>query len=192
MEKEKKLNITKEKLINAAAELADECADGSEVTSRAIAKRAGVQLAMINYCFGSREALLYEAFSRNERKYMDFALVQNILLSELPPKEKLRKMHYIAAEYFINEYKFTKAVMGYVLLHRDLSREQSSLPFVIAHFSGRKTAQECKIIAYELSSMLQLVIFRLDEFAELSEMNLRDNEQLHKFIDMRIDLLLGD
>ena len=25
-----------------------------------------------------------------------------------------------------------------------------------------------------------------------SEMNLRDTEQLHKFIDMRIDLLLGD
>jgi len=192
MEKEKKLNITKEKLINAAAELICEGADGSDATSRAIAKRAGVQLSMINYCFGSREALLYEVFLRNGQKYRDSLKISEISHSEQPPKEKLRKMHYIAAEYFIKEYKITRAVMGYVLLHRDLSREQSSLPFVIAHFAGRKTEQECRIIAYELSSMLQLIIYRLEDFGELSGMDLRDTKQLHRLIDMRIDTLLGD
>ena len=192
MEKEKKLNITKEKLINAAAELICEGADGSDATTRAIAKRAGVQLAMINYCFKSREALLYEVFLRNGQKYRDSLKISEILRSELPPKEKLRKMHYIAAEYFVKEYKITRAVMGYVLLHRDLSEEQSSLPFVKAHFAGRKTDEECKIIAYELSSMIQLIIFRLDDFRELSGMDLRDKRQLHRLIDMRIDALLGD
>lgn len=192
MEKEKKLNITKEKLINAAAELICEGADGSDATTRAIAKRAGVQLSMINYCFGSREALLYEVFSRNRQKYIKSLKIEQILRSEISPKEKLRKMHYIAAEYFVKEYKITRAVMGYVLLHRDLSEEQSSLPFVKAHFAGRKTDEECKIIAYELSSMIQLIIFRLDDFRELSGMDLRDTKQLHRLIDMRIDTLLGD
>lgn len=192
MEKKKKLNITKEKLINAAAELICEGADGSDATSRAIAKRAGVQLSMINYCFGSREALLYEVFSRNRQKYIKSLKIEQILRSEIPPKEKLRKMHYIVAEFLIKEYKITRAVMGYVLLHRDLSREQSSLPFVKAHFAGRKTEQECRIIAYELSSMLQLIIYRLDDFRELTGMDLRDKKQLHRLIDMRIDTLLGD
>lgn len=192
MEKEKKLNITKEKLINAAAELICEGADGSDATSRAIAKKAGVHLSMINYCFGSREALLYEVFSRNRQKYIKSLKIEQILRSEIPPKEKLRKMHYIVAEFLIKEYKITRAVMGYVLLHRDLSREQSSLPFVKAHFAGRKTEQECRIIAYELSSMLQLIIYRLDDFRELAGMDLRDKKQLHRLIDMRIDTLLGD
>lgn len=188
----KKLNITREKLINAASELADECEDGAKLTSRAIAERAGVQLAMINYCFKSREALLYEVFSRNRQKYMKSLEIEQILRSEIPPKEKLRKMHYIVAEFLIKEHKFMRAVMGYVLLHRDLSGEQSSLPFVKAHFAGRKTDEECKIIAYELSSMLQLIIYRLDDFRELSGMDLRDTKQLHRLIDMRIDTLLGD
>lgn len=192
MEKEKKLDITKEKLMNAAAELADECEESSKLTARAITERAGVKLAMINYCFGSREALLYEVFSRNRQKYIKSLKIEQILRSEIPPKEKLRKMHYIVAEFLIKEYKFTRAVMGYVLLHRDLSEEQSSLPFVKAHFAGRKTDEECKIIAYELSSMLQLIIFRLDDFRELTGMDLRDTKQLHRLIDMRIDTLLGD
>lgn len=192
MEKEKKLNITKEKLINAAAELICEGADGSDATTRAIAKRAGVQLSMINYCFKSREALLYEVFSRNRQKYIKSLKIEQILRSEISPKEKLRKMHYIVAEFLIKEYKFTRAVMSYVLLHRDLSEEQSSLPFVKAHFAGRKTEQECRIIAYELSSMLQLIIYRLDDFGKLSGMDLRDKRQLHRLIDMRIDALLGD
>lgn len=192
MEKEKKLNSTKEKLITAAEELIDECANGSEVTSRAIAQRAGVQLAMINYCFGSRGALLYEVFSRNKQKYFELPEIAEMIRSEMSPKEKLRKLHYIAAEFLIKEYKFTRTVMEYVLLQRDLSQEQSSLPFVKAHFAERKTEQECKAIAYELSSMLQLIIYRIDDYQELTGMNLRDVEQLHKLIDMRINSLLGE
>lgn len=192
MKKEEKLGITKEKLINAAAELMDECNDGSEVTSRAIAERAGVRLSMINYCFGSREALLFEAFSRNERDYKDDPRIKSIIGSELSPKEKLRRMHYEVAEFLIKEYKFTKAVTGYVLLHRDLSKEPSSLPFIRAHFGGRRTEEECRVIAYELSSMMQLVIYRLDDFSGFSGFDLRDREQLHRFIDMRIDMLLGE
>lgn len=192
MKKDEKLNITKEKLINAAAELMNECSDGSEVTSRVIAERAGVRFSMINYCFGSREALLFEAFSRSERVYKDDPRIKKIVLSELSPKEKLRRMHYEVAEFLVKEYKFTKAVMGYVMLHRDLSKEPSSLPYIRAHFGGRKSEEECKLIAYELSSMMQLVIYRLDDFREFSGFDLRDSKQLHRFIDMRIDMLLGD
>lgn len=192
MKKAEKLGITKEKLINAAAELINEYSDGSEVTSRAIAGRAGVRLSMINYCFGSRDALLFEAFSRNEADYNNDPRIKSAICSELSPKEKLRKLHYETAEFLMKEYRFTKAVTGYVLLHRDLTKEPSSLPFIRAHFGGRKTEEECRVIAYELSSMMQLVIYRLEDFAVFSGFDLRDREQLHRFIDMRIDLLLGE
>lgn len=192
MKKDEKLGITKEKLINAAAELMEECTDGSKVTSRAITQRAGVKLAMINYCFGSREALLYEVFSRNEALYRNDPRIKSVILSDISPKEKLKRLHYTAAEFLIREYKFTKAVTGYVLLHRNLLKEPSSLPFIRAHFGERKTENECRIIAYELSSMMQLVIYRLEDFSEFSGIDLRDKEQLHRFIDMRIDMLLGD
>ena len=55
---------TKKQLLEAAEKLMKDCDAPSEVTSRAITEAAGVNLAMINYCFGSREKLLAEVFSK--------------------------------------------------------------------------------------------------------------------------------
>ena len=55
------LEKTRAALIEAAEKLMGQCEDPNEVTARAITKEAGVNLAMINYCFGSREELLFEA-----------------------------------------------------------------------------------------------------------------------------------
>ena len=46
MKKEEKLDITKQKLTDATEKLMNECADPSKVTSRKIARKAGVQLAV--------------------------------------------------------------------------------------------------------------------------------------------------
>ncbi|MCI7350052.1 MAG: hypothetical protein MSH60_04775 [Ruminococcus sp.] len=48
------------------------------MTSRVIAERAGVRLSMINYCFGSRECLLFEAFSRSEKDLRDDPRIKSI------------------------------------------------------------------------------------------------------------------
>ena len=47
------LEITKLALLDAAEKLMTGCDDPALVTSRTIAKEAGVNAAMINYCYGS-------------------------------------------------------------------------------------------------------------------------------------------
>ena len=69
MNKEEKLSITKSKLIESTTRLMEELDDPMMVTSREIAREAGVKAAMINYCFGSRENLLYQDI---QTQYMDF------------------------------------------------------------------------------------------------------------------------
>lgn len=192
IKRDEKLAVTKEKLLIAASELMNCCTDGSEVTSRAVAERAGVRLSMINYCFGSKEAMLYEAFVRKETEYLENPHMRSIIFLEISPKEKLKRLHYAAAEFLIGKYKFTRAITGYVLLHRDLSKEPASLPFVRAHFGDRKNEQECRLISYELSSMMQLVIYRLEDIKKHTGLDLRDREQLHSYIDMRIEMILGE
>ena len=192
MQKTEKLNITKNKLIEAAFCLMEESDDPLSVTSRQIAERAGTKPSMINYCFGSRENLLYETFQKQYLDFLNEAEVSKLIASDLEPKELLKKLHFIVAKCLVENPKFTKAITGHVLFVRDLGKESFSFPYVKKHYAGRKTDKECRLIAYELSSMMQLLIYRKEDIRESFGIDLDNDKQLKKYINMRIDLLLED
>ena len=192
MNKDAKLQITKDKLLQAAASLMEGMDDPMKVTSREIAKEAGVQPAMINYCFGSREDLIYCTFQKLYEDYMKEADVEAILKEDLSPKELLKRMHFVVARCLVTHFNFTKAITGFVLFKRDLSQESFSYPYVMKHYAGRKTEEECKLIAYELSTMMQLIIFRKEDIKRNFGIDLDNEDELRKYIDMRVDLLLGE
>ena len=191
MNKDEKLQITKDKLIDSTFRLMEEKDDPMSVTSRDIAAMAGVKPGMINYCFGSRENLIYQTF---QKQYLDFLKekeTEEIIRSDAPPKEILKKLHFIVAGCLVENPKFTKAVSGFVLFKRDLGRESFSYPYVYRHYEGKKTEAECRLIAYELSTMMQLIIYRSEDFRKDFGIDLTNPEELKHYIDMRIDLLLA-
>ena len=191
MQKDIKLGITKDKLIDATFELMEEADDPLNVTSRQIAERAGTKPSMINYCFGSRENLIYQTF---QKQYLDFLKeepIAELIASDISPKELLQKLHFIVAKCLVENPKFTKAISPFVLFERDLSKESFSFPYVKKHYAGRKTDRECRLIAYELSSMMQLMICRKDDLKRDFGIDLNNDKELKKYIDMRVDLLLA-
>jgi AcrR family transcriptional regulator len=191
MQKDVKLGITKEKLVDATFALMEEADDPLNVTSRQIAERAGVKPSMINYCFGSRENLIYQTF---QKQYLDFLKeepIAELIASDISPKELLKKLHFIVAKCLVENPKFTKAISPFVLFERDLSKESFSFPYVKKHYAGRKTDRECRLIAYELSSMMQLIICRKEDIKRDFGIDLDNAKELKKYIDMRIDLLLA-
>ena len=191
MQKDVKLGITKDKLIDATFALMEEADDPLNVTSRQIAERAGVKPSMINYCFGSRENLIYQTF---QKQYLDFLKeepIAELIASDISPKELLKKLHFIVAKCLVENPKFTKAISPFVLFERDLSKESFSFPYVKKHYAGRKTDRECRLIAYELSSMMQLMICRKEDIKRDFGIDLDNAKELKKYIDMRIDLLLA-
>ena len=191
MQKDVKLGITKEKLVDATFTLMEEADDPLNVTSRQIADRAGTKPSMINYCFGSRENLIYQTF---QKQYLDFLKeepIAELIASDISPKELLKKLHFIVAKCLVENPKFTKAISPFVLFERDLSKESFSFPYVKKHYAGRKTDRECRLIAYELSSMMQLIICRKDDLKRDFGIDLDNAKELKKYIDMRVDLLLA-
>ena len=191
MQKDVKLGITKEKLVDATFELMEEADDPLNVTSRQIADRAGVKPSMINYCFGSRENLIYQTFQKQYMGFLKDKDVEKLIASDIAPKDLLKKLHFIVAKCLVENPKFTKAITGYVLFNRDLSQESFSFPYVKKHYSGKKTDEECRLIAYELSAMMQLIVFRKDDIRESFGIDLNNDEELQKYIDRRVDLLLS-
>ena len=192
MQKDEKLNLTKEKLISATFALMEEADDPMGVTSRQIAGRAGVKPSMINYCFGSRENLIYQTFQKQYLSFLNETRIKKLIASDITPKDLLKKLHFTVATCLVENPKFTRAITGYVLFSRDLSKESFSYPYVKKHYAGRKTDKECMLIAYELSAMMQLIIYRKDEIRENFGIDLDKDRELRKYINMRIDLLLGD
>ena len=193
MRKEEKKNLTREKLLASTEKLIENTDDPFKVTSRQIAGESGMQAAMINYCFGSRENLIYRVF---EKKYESALSDHNVLAivnsDDLSPSDKLKELHFIIARFLINDFKYTKAITNYVLFKRDLSKEAFSVKYVMEHYKGTKSLSECKIISYELSTMLQLIIYRKDDFKCDMGIDLYDDNELRNLINLRIDLLLGE
>ena len=191
MQKDEKLNITKAKLIDATFALMEELDDPLNVTSRQIADRAGAKPSMINYCFGSRENLIYQTFQQQYMSFLKDKEIEKLIASDLAPKDLLKKLHFAVAKCLIENPKFTKAITGHVLFNRDLSQESFSFPYVKKHYADKKTDKECRLIAYELSAMMQLIVFRKDDIRESFGINLDNDKELQKYIDMRVDLLLA-
>ena len=187
------IESTREALLSAAEKLMAECSDPSEVTSRAITKEAGVNLAMINYCFGSREALLFEVFSRlqneAEKQNPEFRI---IIQSEMPPKQKLINLHFEAMKLMLKYGKYVKAITKYALLNRSISASRGSLPFIQAHFGNRKTESECRLIAYEISSIHELAMLRHDEIKAACGVDLTDEKVLLQYVTDHINMFLGE
>ena len=192
MQKEEKLNVTKDKLLDATFALMEEADDPLNVTSRQIAERAGVKPSMINYCFGSRENLIYQTFQKQYLSFLNETEIAQLIASDIKPKELLKKLHFTVAKCLVQNPKFTKAITGFVLFNRDLGQEAFSYTYVKKHYAGRKTDKECRLIAYEMSTMMQLIICRKDDIKESFGIDLDNERELRKYINMRIDLLLGD
>ena len=86
MQKDEKLNITKEKLLDATFALMEETDDPLNVTSRQIAERAGAKPSMINYCFGSRENLIYQTFQKQYLNFLEDKEIAKLIASDITPE----------------------------------------------------------------------------------------------------------
>lgn len=92
----------------------------------------------------------------------------------------------------LDNYVYIQAIMGHVLLHRDLFQGLNSLPLVLEHYKGRKTEAECKLISYEMSSTMQLAVYRHEALREFCGLDLRKEEERKKFVEEQMDLFLTD
>lgn len=186
------IEATKAALLRAAKELMTACADADEVTSRAIAARAEVNLAMVNYCYGSREALLFEVFVQllgdAQRRSPELA---GLMSAELPPKERIILIHFNMMRLMIEGFSYSRAITKYILLNRSEEYGMESLPFIREHFGERKTEDECRLIAFELTSLHELAVLRHRELLRLCGLDLTDAETLESYVRENVERYLN-
>lgn len=158
-----KSNRQKDAILKAAIELLTKSERPEEITSRQIAAHANANLAMINYYFGSKDMLMSQAVSR----IMDISaqIFHSPANASESPKERLRNILMNICEIVVKYQRYTKLYVPHLLLDDEITLPQYLLPQIRDHFGNKKGEIECRIIAYEMVSFLQLAFYRSDALA---------------------------
>lgn len=177
-------------LLKATIELLKEAERPEKVTSRQIASRAGVNLAMINYYFGSKESLTSQAVS----EILDIAA--GVFHSPVNPsesaKERLRHILREICQVVVKYRRYTKLYIPHLLLEDEITLPQYVLPQIRDYFGARKNETECRIIAYEMISFLQLTFYRADAFMRYAGIDLTIEKAVNKLIDWELEQFMPD
>ena len=181
---------TKEKLILATIKLLSKSKDPTQITARQIVAEAKTNLAMINYSIKSKEDLMNIAIGRIISSSANrFKVIQH---EGITPKEQLKRMLYNLCEITVSYSQFTKITIPYILLQDEITLPFDILPIIMEYFNIRKSETECRIIAYQMISFMQLIFLRSEDFMKYSGINIFNSEQRNNFIDMQLNLFLGD
>lgn len=177
------------RLIDTVKHLLSQGGDPEALTSRGIGAAADVSPAMINYCFGGKDALISAAIEEQIAEAAE--RFRSAPPDGTPPLERLRTMLWALSEQVVRYQPYTKATVPYALLHGEIVAPRYILPLLRAHFGGRKTETECRILAHALISFLTLSYFRADAFERYAGIDLRDRQARKNTLNLLLDLFLG-
>lgn len=180
---------TSDKLLHATIDLLKTSPDITKLTAREIVAHAGVNLAMINYCFGSKDQLISMAVSSIISE--DFKQLFAASPKNASPKERLAELLYNISETVLKYKDISRLSMPYLLLEADIEVPLLILPLVTACFNGTKEESECRLIAYELVSFLQLVFYQSEHFKQYSGIDSEDPSQLRELINKQMQFFFN-
>lgn len=180
---------TKLKLIETTKNLLKKGISANKLTARQISSEAGTNLAMINYCFKSKDELLKVAVE--EIVAEEFSQYSRVDISNLTARERLRELLIHTCSVTMKFRELTRSSVPYIMLEDSISLPMDILPYIKEHFGSRKSETECRIIAFQLVYSMQLIFYRADDFFKYSGIDITDSKQLISFIDMQLDLFMG-
>lgn len=178
----------KEQLIQATIRLLKQSDDASKITARKISAEAGANLAMINYYFTSKDALISIAV---DKMIANRAIeLEKIKDKDIPAKQKLTEFLLKMSDITVEYAQYTKATIPYVLLEREMEEPYHLLPMVKECCGNKRTEIECRIIASQLTIFSQIVFFRSDDFRKYLGFDIMKEEERRMLLTSMIDILI--
>jgi AcrR family transcriptional regulator len=179
----------KDRILQATLALIGEEPDPDAITVRQIAERAGVGTGLINYHFGSKEALLSEAIAVLMRQ--EAGLDLPALADEGDPVERVRAILRQTTRVAMRYPALAPIVARLALLGGDYGAERTLLPHLRAHFGGALSEPEIRLTAIQIVAPLQAMAVRAEDLRRFAEVDLFDEAALDAVIDLLVDNVLA-
>ncbi len=180
---------TRSKLIDTTKRLLTDNTPLEALTARQISTEAGTNLAMINYCFKSKDELLKIAV--DEIIAEEFNQHSHIDIPSISAKEQLRELLIHVCNAMIKYRELTKLSIPYLMLNDEISLPLDILPYIKMHFGAKKSETDCRVIAFQMVYTMQLIFYRAEDFRKYSGIDITNKQQLQDFLNAQLNLFLG-
>jgi len=179
----------RERILRATLELLQAEQDVDRVTVRQIAAAAGVNGALINYYFRSKENLLNEAVSRQ------MALIAERMLSpegaDGSPEDQLRAMVRAMSDFSFGSYFLSSIIIGSDLKRGSGDTCRMLVP-LLRGIRPERTEQELLLLAMQVVIPLQVLFLNAEVYSRLLQEDLFDKARRDRIVDTLVDQLLKE
>lgn len=179
----------KERIMSTVVGLMLEQKDMSKITNRDIAKLAGVNSALINYYYQSKENLLNQAVG------VCMAQMAGHLLTDETKKEEpltrlrnmLRGISVFAVEHrFLSEISISAELKG-----GNEGTVETILPLLKEIFGDKKTELELKLLALQIITPLQVILLNPKAYKKSLGEDVTDFSHSFRLLDIFIDNVIN-
>ncbi len=178
----------KEQLIVATMHLLNESREPGKITARQIAEKAGVNLAMINYYFSTKDTLINIGVNRLMAERA--SELKEIRDSQIPANQKLKNFLTAMSDITIEYAELTKPTIPYLLLEGEIELPYYILPMIKECWGENLSETECRVLAYQLISFSQLVFYRNEDFKKYTGIDIMDKKQRDEMFQHMLEVLM--
>lgn len=181
------MNTKKEKILQTVMSLLDNEEDLGQITVREIASRAEVNVALINYYFGSKEMLIQEAVANKMNLFTRTLLVQE---PDQSIEERIVNFFISISDFSFQNYYLAK----YSIQHDMNNGSVETIAILInplrEYYQNSKTELELKIIAAQLIIPIQSMFIHADKFYSFAYVDISKKETRDMMIKQIISNVL--
>ena len=178
----------KEKLLLTVVELLEQNKDASLYTNREIASMAGVNSALINYYFQSKENLLNKAVERRMQDMKEAFFVDDD--KNLGPEERLRKTIKTFAGFTFKYHILSVIAVSSEVKSGSLYTTQIIKGSLKEIFGTGIDETSLKLMAMQIIIPLQHMFLHREKFEEELGFDFNDEEKRNTLLDKLIDNVL--
>lgn len=172
----------------AAKELLYRTKDTDQITVRQIAEQAKVGVGLINYHFGSKDALLSDIVAEQMSKMLQES--DGGRLMELPPKDRLKtvliQLSDVGAEYM----SLTRFMIRHMLESGEMGSALTLVPLIKEALGDDTDEMNSRILALQLLYPLQIACISPEQFHLFSGIDLKKTDERAELVEKLINNLL--
>jgi AcrR family transcriptional regulator len=180
----------KTRILKTVVKLLETVDKPENLTTRQIAKRAGVGVGLINYHFHSKENLLQQAATTMAG---DLAGQWQSTLdaSIADPVDRLKALLKANASVGARYAKLARLIILHELLEGSFGVPLILVPVLREIFGPAKPEAEVRLLAFTLVTALQVILIRERDFRQYSGLNLLEAAQRDKAIDSLVNQIIS-